>query len=80
MSLLIDKNYIRELPVSQDPDVVSGVPVFKGTRVPVSTMFEYLADDYTLDEFLESFPSVSRNDAVKVIMFGQVAIHQAFSS
>ncbi len=78
MSLLIDKNYIKELPVSQDTDVLSGAPVFKGTRVAISTLFEYLADDYTLDEFLESFPSVSRHDAVKVIMFGQDTIAKAF--
>lgn len=80
MSLLIDENYVKDLPVTQRPDVVSGVPVFKGTRVPVSTLFEYLADNYTLDEFLESFPSVSRNDAITVIMFGQNALARAFVS
>jgi hypothetical protein len=43
-----------------DPELLGGVPVFKGTRVPVKTIFEYLEDNYTLSEFLECFPSVTR--------------------
>lgn len=62
---------IEGVPVTQHPEIVSGVPVFENTRVPVATLFEYLEDDYTLDEFLESFPSVSRDAALKVLRFGQ---------
>ena len=43
-----------------DPEVLGGTPVFKGTRVPVATLFDYLEDDYSLEEFLECFPTVSR--------------------
>lgn len=43
-----------------DPDILGGTPVFRGTRVPVRTLFDYLEDDYTLNEFLECFPTVSR--------------------
>ena len=43
-----------------DPDILGGTPVFKGTRVPVKTLFDYLEDDYTINEFLECFPTVSR--------------------
>ena len=45
--------------ISIDPDVLGETPVFKGTRVPVRTLFEYLDDNYTLDQFAECFPSVS---------------------
>ena len=62
---------IEGIPVIQHPEIVSGAPVFENTRVPVQTLFYYLADDYTLEEFLESFPSVSREVALKVLLFGQ---------
>jgi uncharacterized protein (DUF433 family) len=49
--------------VTVDPEILGGTPVFKNTRVPVRTLFEYLAADYSLEEFLEAFPSVSRDVA-----------------
>ena len=52
----------REL-ITTDPDILGGTPVFKGTRVPVRTLFDYLENDYSLEEFLECFPSVTREMA-----------------
>ena len=49
-----------------DKETAGGVPVFKGTRVAVKTLFDYL-EDSSLDEFLEGFPSVSREQAEAVI-------------
>ena len=49
--------------ITVDPDILGGTPVFKGTRVPVNTLFEYLENNYTLDEFLVCFPSVTREMA-----------------
>ena len=46
--------------VHSDPEVVSGTPVFVGTRVPVQTLVDYLEGGYSLDEFLDNFPSVRR--------------------
>ena len=46
--------------VTIDPDILGGTPVFKNTRVPVKALFEYLEQNYTLDEFIECFPSVTR--------------------
>ena len=46
--------------VTVDPDIIGGTPVFRNTRVPVRTLFEYVEGNYTLDEFLECFPSVTR--------------------
>jgi uncharacterized protein (DUF433 family) len=45
--------------IVRDPDTMHGVPVFRGTRVPVQTLFDYLEGGETLDEFLEGFPTVS---------------------
>ncbi len=50
--------------VHSDPDVHSGAPVFVGTRVPVDTFLEYIEGGYTLDVFLDHFPSVRREQAV----------------
>lgn len=49
--------------VSRDPDVVSGALVFKGTRVPVQTLIDYLRSGETLDRFLDGFPTVTREQA-----------------
>jgi uncharacterized protein (DUF433 family) len=56
--------------VASNPAVLGGRPVFAGTRVPVATLFDYLADGLSLDYFLESFPTVSRDQAVTVIRYG----------
>lgn len=53
--------------VTIDPDILGGTPVFKGTRVPIKSLFEYLEDNYTLEEFLECFPSVSAEMAHRVL-------------
>jgi uncharacterized protein (DUF433 family) len=60
--------------ITVDPDVLGGSPVFVGTRVPVKTLFEYLEDDYSLDEFLECFPSVTRDLACKVLDRSEAAL------
>jgi uncharacterized protein (DUF433 family) len=53
--------------ITIDPDILGGAPVFKGTRVPVKTLFEYLENNYSLEEFLECFPTVSRELALRVL-------------
>ena len=53
--------------ITVDPEILGGTPVFLGTRVPVNTLFEYLENDYSLEEFLECFPSVSRDLARQVL-------------
>ncbi len=49
--------------VHSDPDILGGTPVFVGTRVPLQNLIDYLAAGDTLDEFLDQFPSVSREQA-----------------
>lgn len=60
--------------ITCDPKILNGTPVFKGTRVPVRTLFDYLAEDLSLEYFLESFPSVSRQLATDVIRLGRERI------
>ena len=50
--------------VHADPEILGGTPVFVGTRVPVQTLLTYLEKDETLEEFLDNFPTVSREQAV----------------
>ena len=56
-----------QLPIAVDPEVLSGTPVFRGTRVPVQTLVDYILDGETLETFLHSFPTVSRLDAVRLL-------------
>jgi len=50
--------------VHSNPNILSGTPVFVGTRVPVQTLLTYLEKGETLEEFLENFPTVGRDQAV----------------
>jgi len=53
--------------VHSDPDILGGIPVFVGTRVPVKSLFDYLEGGDTLDEFLTQFPSVKREQAIAAL-------------
>ena len=60
--------------ITTDPDILGGTPVFKGTRVPVKTLFEYLEANYKLEEFLECFPSVTREMACRLLERSESAL------
>jgi uncharacterized protein (DUF433 family) len=53
--------------IIQDPEILSGEPVFRGTRVPFQTLLDYLEAGDTLDEFLEQYPGVSREQAIAAL-------------
>jgi uncharacterized protein (DUF433 family) len=53
--------------ITRDPETMHGVPVFRGTRVPVQTLFDYLEGGDTLEDFLEGFPTVSRSIALQAL-------------
>jgi uncharacterized protein (DUF433 family) len=53
--------------VHSDREILGGIPVFVGMRVPVKTLYDYLESGDALDEFLEDFPSVSREQAVAAL-------------
>src|SRR5438045_8550796 len=60
--------------ISTDPEILSGTPVFAGTRVPVKNLFDYLQAGDTLDEFLDDFPSVTRENAIAALQLGREMI------
>jgi uncharacterized protein (DUF433 family) len=59
-----------------DPGILGGTPVFVGTRVPLRNLIDYLERDYSLDEFLDAFPSVSREQAIAALE----AAHEVLST
>ena len=60
-------NWGMQEAVTRDPELMHGAPVFRGTRVPVKTLFDYLENGESLDDFLEGFPTVSRPLAIQVL-------------
>ncbi len=65
---------LERSPVHSDPEVLGGTLVFQGTRVPAQTLLDYLDDGYSVEEFLEFFPSVKGEDArefLKIARDGQ---------
>jgi uncharacterized protein (DUF433 family) len=60
--------------ISCDSQILNGTPVFKGTRVPVRMLFDYLSDGLSLEYFLETFPSVNREQATNVLRLSQERI------
>lgn len=56
--------------ITIDPEIMGGTPVFTGTRVPVQSLFDWLETE-SLDEFLENFPTVSREQAIEVLHFAE---------
>jgi uncharacterized protein (DUF433 family) len=61
---------VRLTPVNvivKDPNILGGTPVFRGTRVPIRTLFDYLEGGETLEDFLDGFPTVSRDAAIAAL-------------
>ncbi|MCS6842406.1 MAG: DUF433 domain-containing protein [Roseiflexus sp.] len=53
--------------IVRDHEILGGTPVFAGTRVPVQTLLDYLEGGHSLQEFLDDFPTVKRDQAIKVL-------------
>jgi uncharacterized protein (DUF433 family) len=67
--LTLDDERIARLPITVDSEIMSGAPVFRGTRVPVAALLDNLSAGLTLDEFLDNFPTVSREQATQLLDF-----------
>ena len=76
MTVVIEEEEIGSLPIKVDPEIVSGTPVFEGTRVPVDALFNNLSAGVSLNEFLENFPSVSREQALAVLKFSHETLQK----
>ncbi len=62
--------------VHSHPEILGGVPVFVGTRVPLKNLMDYLEGGDSLDEFLDDFPSVTRDQAVAALEFARAVIEE----
>jgi uncharacterized protein (DUF433 family) len=60
--------------IHSDPEILGGTPVFVGTRVPFRNLIDYLERNHSLDEFLDAFPSVSREQAVAALEAAHEAV------
>ena len=61
-------------PVNIDPEIMSGTPVFVGTRVPIKNLFDYIEGGESLSEFLDDFPSVSKETAIAVLKMAKKSL------
>lgn len=66
--------------VHTDPDILGGTPVFVGTRVPLRNLIDYLERGHSLEEFLDAFPSVSREQAIAALEAAHEALTAGASS
>ena len=57
-----------------NPEILGGTPVFSGTRVPIESLFDHLEDGVSLDEFLDDFPSVAREQAIEVLSMAEAVL------
>ena len=80
MSLVIEEKEIDSLPITIDPEVLSGTPVFRGTRVPVDALLSNIEAGLTVDEFLENFPTVTREQAFQVLGFSRSTLQRLAQS
>ena len=60
--------------INRNPDVLGGAPVFSGTRVPVRILMEYLEAGDRLDDFLNCYPTVTRDQAIEVLKTAKMAL------
>ena len=71
MNLVNDEKELKYLPITIDPEVVSGAPAFKGSRVPVEALLTNLETGLSLDEFLQNLPTVTCQQAIRVLEFSK---------
>jgi len=67
-------NFMKSDVIEINPEKVSGTPVFAGTRVPIKNLFDYLEGGESLEDFLEGFPPVSREQAVAVLEMAEKSL------
>lgn len=77
MKIVLEPDDLKALPVSSNPNILGGRLVFAGTRVPVDALWGNLGSGATLDEFLEWFPTVTREQAEAVLHHGCHALAKA---
>ena len=64
----------EEQVIQSDPEVLGGTPVFRGTRVPIRSLFDHLEGGDSIDDFLEGFPSVRRDQVIALLEISQARV------
>lgn len=67
----LGEEQIARLPITSNPEILSGATVFRGTRVPVAALLDNIEAGLTLDEFIDNFPTVTREQAIQVLEFAK---------
>ncbi|MBV9960578.1 MAG: DUF433 domain-containing protein [Acidobacteria bacterium] len=67
----LEDEQVARLPITSDPEILSGETVFRGTRVPVAALLDNIEAGLTLDEFLDNFPTVTREQAIQILEFAK---------
>jgi uncharacterized protein (DUF433 family) len=62
--------------INIDPEILGGTPVFNGTRVPIETLIDYLTAGDTIDDFLEGFPTVERDQVIEFLRQAEVQMEK----
>lgn len=65
------RNEMTTKVINIDPEILGGTPVFNGTRVPIESLFDHLEGGVSLDEFLDDFPTVRREQAIEVLSLAE---------
>jgi len=64
---------MRTKVINIDPEILSGTPVFNGTRIPIEILFDHLETGLSIDEFLDDYPSIKKNQVIQVLeMAGKI--------
>ena len=70
----MNENLLPSEIIVKDPEILGGTPVFRGTRVPFQALLDYLEGGDTLDEFLDDFPTVTREAAIASLEFAKTLL------
>lgn len=70
----MNENLLHSEIIVKDPEIMGGTPVFRGTRVPFQALLDYLEGGDTLDEFLDDFPTVTREAAITSLEFAKTLL------
>ena len=65
---------MKSTAIHTSPDIMSGTPVFRGTRVPIKNLFDYLESGDTIENFLSDFPTVKREQVIEVLELAEHAL------
>ena len=75
------RNMVGSQVITIDPEILGGTPVFTGTRVPIESLFDHLEDGVSMDEFLDDFPTVNREQAIEVLeIAGEILTSSKFEA